>query len=106
MRAFDEKDLKNARNLLISLRKKATFNDMLADEILAFGEMIEWLSRLVEDMERYIVEVERRKKEQAALEHQAALDRVQEEQVLGTPGLSEPEPAKKPKRKKRKKKKA
>jgi len=89
MRAFNQNDLKNAKNLLISLRKKATFNDLLADEILAFGEMIEWLSKLVEEMERYLIEAERRRKEQAELERQASLDRVQEGPVLGNAGLVE-----------------
>lgn len=45
---LDDKEIKKAENLLRALNK-ATFNDMLGYEVLAFADCYKWLIKKVED---------------------------------------------------------
>ena len=47
---FSDTDIRNAKNLLRAI-KKATFNDMLGEEILAFHACLKWLAELIDVME-------------------------------------------------------
>lgn len=58
---WSEQDIRNAKNLLRAVNK-ATFNDMLGGEVLAFALCVKWLRDVIEVMEnppkkREIIEV-------------------------------------------------
>lgn len=47
---WDDTDIRNAKNLLRAVNK-ATYNDMLGAEVLAFAVCVKWLKDLIEIME-------------------------------------------------------